>query len=80
MLKSKGKAYLLCQALVWIGTALAATFTVTRTRLQYSHNQRLHINDYLICLALIFHIVLSILYQVMSPSMYSLEAAMNGLE
>ena len=65
---------------VWIGTALAAIFTAARTRLQYLHNRRLYINDYLICLALVFHLILSILYQVMSPPMYSLVAAMEGLE
>lgn len=65
---------------VWVGTALAAIFTVARTRLQYSHNRRLYINDYLICLALIFQLILSVLYQVMSPPMYGLEAAMYGLE
>ncbi|CAF9935799.1 hypothetical protein IMSHALPRED_010355 [Imshaugia aleurites] len=65
---------------IWIGTALAATFTVAGTRLQYLHNRRLYINDYLICLALIFQLTLSILYQIMSPPMYSLEAAMHDLE
>lgn len=50
------------------------------TRLQYLHNRRLYINDYLICLALIFQLTLSILYQIMSPPMYSLEAAMHDLE
>lgn len=40
--------------LVWIGTALAAIFTAARTRLQYLHNRRLYINDYLICLTLVF--------------------------
>ena len=65
---------------VWIGTVLAAIFTAARTRLQYLHNRRLYINDYLICLALIFQLVLSILYQIMSPPMYSLVAAMDGLE
>ena len=55
-------------------------FTTARTRLQYLHNRRLYTNDYLICLALIFRLVLSILYQVMSPPMYSLVTAMDGLE
>lgn len=64
----------------WIGTGLAAMFTAARTWLQYLHNRRLYINDYLIGLALFFHLVLSILYQVMSPSMYSVVAAMDGLE
>ena len=59
---------------------MTAIFTAARTRLQYLYNRRLYINDYLFCLALIFHLVLSILYQVMSPPMHSLVAATLGFE
>ena len=63
----------LLKVVIWIGTSLAAIFTVVRTRLQYLHNRRLYINDYLICLAFAVHVVLSTLYQIMSPPMYDLE-------
>ena len=64
--------------IIWVGTCLAAISTTIRTRLQYRHNQRLYVNDYLICLALIFHVILSILFQLMSPPMYSFVAVLSS--
>lgn len=60
--------------MVWVGTAIATFFTILRTWLQYSHNRCLFANDILIFLALMFHVVLSILYQFMSPPMYEVVA------
>ena len=59
---------------VWLGTALAAFLTVLRTWLQYKHNETLFLNDYLICLALLFQFVLSILYTAFVPIMYEVVA------
>ena len=61
-------------------TALAVIFTVARMRLQYLHNRELYINDYLIYLAMIFHLISTIVYEVMSLPMHSLVAAKFGLE
>ena len=61
-------------AVVWLGTALAASLTVLRTHLQYKHNEVLYMNDYLICLALLFQVVLSILFTVFAPAMYEVVA------
>lgn len=68
------------QAVVWVGTFLAACFTALRTWLQYSHNRRFYINDYLILCALLVHVVLSILYQLIAPPMYELEPIINGFK
>ena len=46
---------------------MAAFFTILRTWLQHSHNKRLYTNDYLICLALMLHVVLTITVQCMAP-------------
>ena len=59
---------------VWSGTMLAASLTVLRTLLQYKHNERLYLNDYLITLALLFQLALSILYTVFAPLMYEVVA------
>ncbi|MDI1485583.1 MAG: hypothetical protein OHK93_000721 [Ramalina farinacea] len=67
-------------AVVWVGTFLAACFTAIRTWLQYSHNRRFYINDYFILCALLVHVVLSILYQLNAPPMYELEPIVNGFK
>lgn len=65
--------------MIWIGTILAAGFTALRTWLQYSHNRRFYINDYLIIAAMIFHVLTSILYQLIGPPMYDLEPVAMGV-
>ena len=60
--------------LVWLGTVLAAFLTALRTWLQYKHNETLYLNDYLITLAFLFQLALSILYTVFAPLMYVIAA------
>ena len=59
---------------VWLGTVLAAFLTALRTWLQYKHNGTLYLNDYLITLAFLFQLALSILYTVFAPLMYEIVA------
>ncbi len=49
---------------------MAACLTTLRTWLQYSHNKRLYTNDFLICFAIVLHVILSITVHFMVPVIY----------
>lgn len=48
-------------------------------KLQYAHNRRLFINDYLIAGGMVVHIVFSSLNTAIGPSMYQMESVLAGL-
>jgi hypothetical protein len=64
---------------MWVGVGLAASFTAFRTVVQYQNNGKFFKNDYLIILALVFHIVTSSIQQVANPIMFNIQNLNAGL-
>ena len=54
----------------WVATGFAAILTALRSWLQFRHNGRWYANDYLLGVALILHVALSVIISCAAPSLY----------
>lgn len=64
---------------MWVGVVLSAGFTALRTFYQYRSNRTFYSNDYLILLAMLFHLLSAAVYQVALPPMYELALVGAGI-